>query len=154
MQQIKKRQIAAQAKGQDQAVDQLESKIVEQETDISNMENRNFYSLHCLQLETQLVHANMKMLAIILQKMVSSQVLGHREVRYLPAIDHHWHPCIDYWSCECECECVFIYRTYHIVSQSSLQFYLSETDGRQLVKAPLAAAIGPCLISLTHPTHA
>ena len=82
MQQIKKRQIAAQAKGQDQAVDQLESKIVEQETDISNMENRNFYSLHCLQLETQLVHANMKMLAIILQKMVASQVLGHREVRY------------------------------------------------------------------------
>ena len=24
---------------------------------------------------------------------------------------------------------------------------------RQLVKAPLAAAISPCLISLTHPTH-
>ena len=88
MQQIKKRQIAAQAKGQEQAVDQLESKIVEQETDISNMENRNFYSLHCLQLETQLVHANMKILAIILQKMVASQVLGHREVRYQLAINH------------------------------------------------------------------
>ncbi|KAL9956859.1 hypothetical protein ACROYT_G038406 [Oculina patagonica] len=80
MQQIKKRQIAAQAKGQEHAVDQLESKIVEQETDISNMENRNFYSLHCLQLETQLIHANMKMLAIILQKMVASQILGHKEV--------------------------------------------------------------------------
>ena len=26
--------------------------------------------------------------------------------------------------CECECECVFIYRTYHIVSQGGLQFYL------------------------------
>ena len=86
MQQIKKRQIAAQAKGQEQAVDQLESKIVEQETDISNMENRNFYSLHCLQLETQLVHANMKILAIILQKMVASQVLGHREVRFHSAM--------------------------------------------------------------------
>ena len=47
-------------------------------------------------------------------------------------------------------ECVFIYRTYHIVSQSGLQFYLSEI-GRQLVKAPLAAAISPYLISLTHP---
>ena len=81
MQQIKKRQIAAQAKGQDHAVDQLESKIVEQETDISNMENRNYFSLHCLQLETQLVHANMKLLAIVLQKMVTSQIAGHKEVR-------------------------------------------------------------------------
>ena len=50
-------------------------------------------------------------------------------------------------------ECVFIYRTYHIVSQGGLQFYLSEI-GRQLVKAPLAAAISPYVISLTHPTHA
>ena len=49
-------------------------------------------------------------------------------------------------------ECVFIYRTYHIVSQGGLQFYLSEI-GRQLVKAPLAAAISLYLISLTHPTH-
>lgn len=80
MQQIKKRQIAAQAKGQEDQVDQLESKIVEQETDISNMENRNYFSLHCLQLETQLVHANLKMLAIVLQKMVASQVIGHKEV--------------------------------------------------------------------------
>ena len=39
-------------------------------------------------------------------------------------------------------ECVFIYRTYHIVSQGGLQFYLSEI-GRQLVKAPVAAAISP-----------
>lgn len=81
MQQIKKRQIAAQAKGQEYQVDQLESKIVEQETDISNMENRNFYSLHCLQLETQLIHANMKILAIALQKMVVSQIVAHKEVR-------------------------------------------------------------------------
>ena len=57
-------------------------------------------------------------------------------------------------------ECVFIYRTYHIVSQGGLQFYLSEI-GRQLVKAPLAAAISPYLaavispylISPTHPTQ-
>ena len=49
-------------------------------------------------------------------------------------------------------ECVFIYRTYHIVSRGGLQFYLSEI-GRQLVKAPLAAAISPYLISPTHPKH-
>ena len=39
-------------------------------------------------------------------------------------------------------ESVFIYRTYHIVSQGGLQFYLGEI-GRQLVKAPLAAAVSP-----------
>ena len=50
-------------------------------------------------------------------------------------------------------ECVFIYRSYHIVSHSGLQFYLSEI-GCQLVKAPLAAAISPYVISLTHPAHA
>ena len=50
-------------------------------------------------------------------------------------------------------ECLFIYRTYHIVSQGGLQFYLSEI-GRQLVKAPLAAVISPYLISPNHPTHA
>ena len=38
-------------------------------------------------------------------------------------------------------ECVFIYRTYHIVSQGGLQFYLSEI-GRQLVK--------PSLVNLFH----
>ena len=56
------------------------------------------------------------------------------------------------WMNEWMNECVFIYRTYHIVSQGGLQFYLSEI-GRQLVKAPMAAAISPYLTSLTHPTH-
>ena len=47
-------------------------------------------------------------------------------------------------------ECVFLYRTYHIVSQGGLQFEI----GRQLVKAPLAAAISPYLISPpTQPMH-
>ena len=50
-------------------------------------------------------------------------------------------------------ECVFIYRTYHIVSQGGLHFYLSEIE-RQVVKAPLAAAISSYVISLTHQTHA
>ena len=39
-------------------------------------------------------------------------------------------------------ESVLIYRTYHIASQGGLQFYLSEI-GRQLVKAPPAAAVSP-----------
>ena len=47
----------------------------------------------------------------------------------------------------------FIHRTYHIMSHGGFTVLLSEI-GRQLVKAPLAAAISPYLISLTHPTHA
>ena len=57
------------------------------------------------------------------------------------------------WMNEWMNECIFIYRTYHILSQGGLQFLLSEIE-RQLVKAPLAAAIGSYLISLAHPTHA
>ena len=41
-------------------------------------------------------------------------------------------------------ECVFIYRTYHIVSQGGLQFYLSEI-GRQLVEAPLKSQSLVCI---------
>ncbi|KAK3754436.1 hypothetical protein QZH41_009222, partial [Actinostola sp. cb2023] len=81
MQQIKKRQIISQAKGQENLFDALESKILEQEADISNMENRNFFSLHCLQMETQLVHANVKMIAVALEQMVASSSLGNKEVR-------------------------------------------------------------------------
>ena len=44
-----------------------------------------------------------------------------------------------------------IYRTYHIMFRGG--FLLSEIK-HQLLKAPLAAAISPYLISLTHPTHA
>ena len=39
-------------------------------------------------------------------------------------------------------ECVFIYRTYHIMSHGGFRILLSEIE-RQLVKAPLAAAISP-----------
>ena len=49
-------------------------------------------------------------------------------------------------------ECVFIYLTYHTSCLMAVYLVLSEIE-RQLVKAPLAAAISP-LISLTHPTHA
>ena len=48
---------------------------------------------------------------------------------------------------------VYLYTAHITVSQGGLQFYLSEI-GRQLVEAPLAAAISPYLISPTHPTHA
>ena len=48
-------------------------------------------------------------------------------------------------------DCVFIPHN-HISSHDGLQFLLTEIE-RQLVKAPLAAAIGTYLISLTVPTE-
>ena len=81
MQQIKKRQIHAQARGQEHsAIDELESRIVQQENEISNMETRNFFSLHCAQLETQLVHANLNIMHVALKTLVTSQVVEHKGV--------------------------------------------------------------------------
>ncbi|KAH9491365.1 sorting nexin [Bulinus truncatus] len=57
MGQYKKKKMSATVQNSDTvAVDQLEQRILEQEGEIANMENRNFYSLHCLQMETQLVY--------------------------------------------------------------------------------------------------
>ena len=57
--------------------------------------------------------------------------------------------------CRQMCVCIFIYRTSHIVSWRFTILLLDEIV-RQLVKAPLAAAISlsPYLISPTHPAHA
>ena len=46
--------------------------------------------------------------------------------------------------------CIYIPHIYH----GGLQFLLMSEIERQLVKAPLAAAISSYLISLTHPTQA
>ena len=44
------------------------------------MENRNYYSLHCLQMETQLIHANIEILADIMQSFAQVELQGHKEV--------------------------------------------------------------------------
>lgn len=33
---------------------------LQQEDQLANMENRNYFSLHCLQMETQLVHTHLE----------------------------------------------------------------------------------------------
>lgn len=45
------------------------------------MENRNYFSLHCIQMETQLVHANIDILAEVLQALAKTELQGHKEVR-------------------------------------------------------------------------
>lgn len=80
MQQYKQRHMSATVKNND-SVDQLEHKIVQQEGAIHTMENRNYFSLYCLQMETQLIHANMDVLVEMLRNLVKIQIRKHNEVK-------------------------------------------------------------------------
>lgn len=63
-------------------MEQLETKMMEQESVIANVELRNAFSLHCLHLETQLVHAHLEILAAVLGTLVAVQIRGHSEVGF------------------------------------------------------------------------
>lgn len=65
---------------QTDTVEYLENKMVAQESVIANVELRNCFSLHCLHMETQLVHAHLEILATVLQNLVSVQICAHSEV--------------------------------------------------------------------------
>ncbi|XP_076460047.1 sorting nexin-8-like [Babylonia areolata] len=71
MGQYKKKKMSAtvQTGAGEGAVEQLEQRILEQEGQIANMENRNYYSLHCLQMETQLVYAHLDIFYDVLSRM-------------------------------------------------------------------------------------
>ena len=45
------------------------------------MENRNYFSLHCVQMETQLIHANLENLYTALNAMANEEARAHSEVR-------------------------------------------------------------------------
>ncbi|XP_017558698.1 sorting nexin-8a [Pygocentrus nattereri] len=62
------------------SVEQLESRIVQQENAIQTMELRNYFSLFCLHQESQLVFTYLPITSHILGAFVSSQVQGHREM--------------------------------------------------------------------------
>ncbi|KAJ7305943.1 hypothetical protein JRQ81_010309 [Phrynocephalus forsythii] len=63
-----------------ESVEQLESRIVEQENAILTMELRNYFSLYCLHQETQLVHIYLPLTSHILGAFVNSQIQGHKEM--------------------------------------------------------------------------
>lgn len=62
------------------SVEQLESRIVQQENAIQTMELRNYFSLFCLHQETQLIFNYLPITSHILGAFVNSQVQGHREM--------------------------------------------------------------------------
>ncbi|ESO94914.1 hypothetical protein LOTGIDRAFT_175283 [Lottia gigantea] len=61
-------------------VEQLEQRILDQESQIANMENRNYYSLHCLQMETQLIHGNLDIFYEVLSTMADVEARAHSEL--------------------------------------------------------------------------
>ncbi|XP_033023100.1 sorting nexin-8 [Lacerta agilis] len=63
-----------------ESVEQLESRIVEQENAILTMELRNYFSLYCLHQETQLIHIYLPLTSHILGAFVNSQIQGHKEM--------------------------------------------------------------------------
>uniref|UniRef100_A0A8B9YKY2 Sorting nexin-8 n=1 Tax=Bos mutus grunniens TaxID=30521 RepID=A0A8B9YKY2_BOSMU len=63
-----------------ESVEQLESRIVEQENVIQTMELRSHFSLYCLHQETQLVHVYLPLTSHILGAFVNSQIQGHKEM--------------------------------------------------------------------------
>ncbi|XP_067238542.1 sorting nexin-8a [Chanodichthys erythropterus] len=62
------------------SVEQLESRIVQQENAIQAMELRNYFSLFCLHQESQLIFTYLPITSHILGAFVDSQVQGHKEM--------------------------------------------------------------------------
>ena len=65
---------------QSEALEKLECQILKQEAEISSMENRACFALHCIQMETQLVYANMEVLGNAMEKMAECERISHSEV--------------------------------------------------------------------------
>ncbi|XP_066868907.1 sorting nexin-8 isoform X2 [Kogia breviceps] len=77
---MKRQMMSAAAQSREpQSVEQLESRIVEENV-IQTMELRNYFSLYCLHQETQLVHVYLPLTSHILGAFVSSQIQGHKEM--------------------------------------------------------------------------
>ncbi|CAG5897994.1 unnamed protein product [Menidia menidia] len=78
---MKRQMMSATVQSKEQAsVEQLESRIVQQESAIQTMELRNYFSLFCLHQETQLIFTYLPITSHILGAFVNSQVQGHREM--------------------------------------------------------------------------
>ena len=67
---------------------------MQQEGQIANMENRNYYSLHCLQMETQLVYAHLDIFYDVLSRMAEVEANANAQVSVV---------CCNWWVCVCMC---------------------------------------------------
>lgn len=63
----------------------------QQEGQIANMENRNYYSLHCLQMETQLVYAHLDIFCDVLKRMTEVEAQASEQVCFTFVVkDREW----------------------------------------------------------------
>ncbi|KAK4874561.1 hypothetical protein RN001_013921 [Aquatica leii] len=77
---LKKRRIQGVMKGTDsESVEHLEARMLAQENIISNMELRSDFSLYCVHMETQLVHAYLETLSAIFNNFVCIHTQAHLE---------------------------------------------------------------------------
>ena len=58
----------------------LESRILEQEEAITNLENRGFFALHCIKMETQLVHVFLTYLYTVVKSLVHCEMRAYNDV--------------------------------------------------------------------------
>lgn len=81
---IKRKMAQVSVKGTDaMTADQLESRLLEQENQILNIEIRSYFSLYCIHLETQLVYLNMEILQEVIQELIATQADGHASLSRL-----------------------------------------------------------------------
>ncbi|KAB0793507.1 hypothetical protein PPYR_13127 [Photinus pyralis] len=96
---LKKRRIQGVIRGTDsESVEQLEARMLAQENIISNMELRSDFSLYCVHMETQLVHAYLETLSAIFNNFVCLHTRAHSELADLwkevrPTVEKYF--CID-----------------------------------------------------------
>lgn len=78
---LKKRKIQGVIRGTDaESVEKLESKMLTQESVITNMELRSDFSLYCLHIETLLVYAYLGTLSSIFNNLIGLKVKSHSEL--------------------------------------------------------------------------
>ncbi|KAJ8951556.1 hypothetical protein NQ318_020430 [Aromia moschata] len=81
---LKKRKIQGVIRGTDaESVEKLESKMLTQESVITNMELRSDFSLYCVHMETQLVYAYLGTLSPILNSLITLRIKSHSELHDL-----------------------------------------------------------------------
>lgn len=92
---LKKRKIQGVIRGTDaESVEKLEAKMLTQENVISNMELRSDFSLYCVHMETQLVHAYLETLSAIFNSLVSLRIRSHSELtdiwkQIMPTVENY-----------------------------------------------------------------
>uniref|UniRef100_A0A1B6MBK3 PX domain-containing protein n=1 Tax=Graphocephala atropunctata TaxID=36148 RepID=A0A1B6MBK3_9HEMI len=78
---LKRRQMQGVLRGSDaESVEALEQRMLTQESVIASVELRAAFSLHCVHMETQLVHAHLEVLAGVLNTLVSVQANEHTQL--------------------------------------------------------------------------